>query len=55
MRDGVQIQREVADDRLHLDAWILAFDGCRGVVQRLLAHIERHEASEHAGAAQGVE
>ena len=46
---------EVADDRVHLDAVVLARDRGGGVAQRLLAHVEGHEAIERARVAERVE
>src|SRR5262249_11592000 len=38
-----------------LDAGVFGLDGCCRVVQRLLAHVERHEASKRSRGAQRVE
>ena len=51
----LEIEREVADDGLHVDAGILPLDRGGGIVQRLLADVERHEAREQSGVAHGVE
>ena len=53
--DRVEIHREVADNRLDIGARILELDRSRRVVQRLLAHVERHEPRERSRRAERVE
>ena len=51
----VEMVFEVADDRVHLDAVVLAGDRRRGAPERLLADVEGNEATERARAGERVE
>src|SRR5262249_45076786 len=42
----VEVALEVADDRVHVDTWVLDLDGGGGVTQRRFAHVERDEPPE---------
>ncbi len=54
-RDRVEVEGEVADDGLHVDARILLLDRGGRVVQRALADVERNEPPERARVAHPVE
>ena len=52
---GAQVAPEVADDAVHLDARVLLLDRRRALAQRLLAHVEGHEAPQRPVRRQRVE
>ncbi len=54
-RDGLEVEREVADDGLHVDPRVFLFDRGGGVVQRALADVEGDESPQRSGVAHPVE
>src|SRR5207302_9028904 len=55
VRNVVEVECEVVDHRLYVDAGILALDRCSRVVQGLLADVERHESLDLSGVAHGAD
>ena len=54
-RDPVDVEAEVAHDRMHLECGVVGGERRRCVEQRLVAHVERDVLLESSGLAESVE